>query len=107
MNNTNAADLIKLLPYSGTAERVTSYVVLTISGKELGKFILDIDGFFYFMPDTENSGYYSQELLLILSEKLQYLNRKYTESLRTFTVNGIKYSEGSRGPVAVGLAEEE
>jgi hypothetical protein len=55
--------------------------------KLLGTAIRDVDGFYYFRPQSE--GYWSEYALRIVADAIQWLNRNLEEALETFEKEGI------------------
>ena len=58
-------------------------ITTTHSGKLIGYFIPDIDGFYYFRPEEER-GYWNEHALLELGNKLKELNQDYIDELKKF-----------------------
>ena len=57
--------------------------------KHLGEFILDVDGFWYYVP-SEGHGWWSDYLLIEIGESLKELNRPYAEHIENY----FKQQEG-------------
>ncbi len=58
------------------------------SGKVIGLFIMDIDGFYYFEP-SEGRGYYAAHNLREIANLLDEKNKPYRESIdKYFRENG-------------------
>ena len=58
--------------------------VQTRSGLEIGEFIEDVDGWFYFFLTNYNGGAFSAEILNELSNKLDKLNSNYNTKLNDY-----------------------
>ena len=54
-----------------------SYSVKTDSGKEIGNFQLDSDGFYYFWEDSQLSGCWAAHTLRELSSLLDEVNKEF------------------------------
>lgn len=60
-----------------------SYIEVRVdsNNKLIGKFVLDIDGFYYFVAEDSN-GYWSDWVLLQLGTKLTEINRQWNNHLK-------------------------
>jgi len=53
------------------------------SNKLIGKFIQDVDGFFYFSEEEKNGGLWSDYVLLEIGSKLREINRPWLEKIES------------------------
>ena len=51
------------------------------SGKRLGTFQMDVNGYYYFHPLKENSGVWGSDALIEIGKKLSKLNKELDEAL--------------------------
>ena len=58
-------------------------ITTTHSGKLIGYFVPDVDGFYYFEPEV-GRGYWNEHALLELGNKLKELNQDYIDELKKF-----------------------
>lgn len=65
-----------------------SYSVLTDSGKTLGNFQLDIDGFYYFYEDSQLTGCWGAWELRRIADLLDEVNKPYRDELSEYFKNG-------------------
>lgn len=49
----------------------------------IGYFEEDVDGYFYYWPENK-SGCYSQELLLMLGQELEKLNKSWDDHIKSY-----------------------
>lgn len=57
------------------------------NGKYLGKFIMDVDGFYYYWPSDKLSGSWGSHSLRMIADKLDELNHEYSESIKEYFKN--------------------
>lgn len=51
------------------------------NNKYLGRFIQDVDGFYYYWPDEDLSGCWSEFSLKCIAAALQEINKEWTEQI--------------------------
>jgi hypothetical protein len=51
---------------------------------ELGEAALDIDGFYYFLPNKNNGGLWHSHVLKAIAEKLDDLNKEWDENISKY-----------------------
>jgi hypothetical protein len=52
--------------------------------KYLGKFIMDVDGFYYYWPCEKLTGSWSSYSLRGIADKLDELNKEYEENVKEY-----------------------
>jgi len=60
------------------------------TGKYLGKFIMDVDGFYYYWPCEKLTGSWSSYSLRGIADKLDELNKEYEENIKEYFREHIK-----------------
>lgn len=55
--------------------------VTTDTGVIVGKFVLEVDGYYYFLPGSNNTGLFSEEILAEIVSLLRDLNAPIEEAL--------------------------
>jgi hypothetical protein len=50
--------------------------------KLIGKYIPDVDGFFYFLPESNNGGLWSDYTLIEIGNHLKEINQPWTDHLK-------------------------
>lgn len=63
---------------------------------EIGQAIIDVDGFYYFLPNTNNGGLWQSHVLKAIAEKLDDLNKEWNEHISKYfeeTANS-KFADG-------------
>jgi hypothetical protein len=62
---------------------------------EIGRAIIDVDGFYYFLPNQNGGGLWQSHVLKAIADKLDELNREINESInKYFEENGDKFVDG-------------
>ena len=66
-------------------EKVNNFVynVIASNGKNIGKFELDVDGYFYFW-DNKDSGAWSSYSLRLIADKLDGINKPFKENVDNY-----------------------
>jgi hypothetical protein len=61
-----------------------SYSVQTITGKEIGSFQLDSNGFYYFWEKSDLNGCWSAYTLREIADKLDEVNKPFDDSVKEY-----------------------
>lgn len=60
-----------------------AYYEVYFNARKVGRFTLDIDGFYYFEPES-TTGYWSQEFIKSIYDELYLLNEPYQRHLEDY-----------------------
>jgi hypothetical protein len=66
------------------------YYHVKVNKNHVGDIFRDVDGFYYFEPIQNSSGFYSEEYLGALLFELQQLNAPWKETIRKYFEEEIK-----------------
>lgn len=56
-----------------------SYYVYFDKSKNIGKFIQDVDGFYYYHPKLKGGGLWSEHTMRMIADKLKNLNKPWND----------------------------
>jgi len=65
----------------------------------IGEFIPEVDGLYVFYPTPKAAGFYSEELLRALADKLKELNAPWQKQMEVYVAIGGKIHKGNTPPV--------
>lgn len=57
-------------------------VIVKSNDKLIGKFVPDVDGFFYFLPENNNKGLWSDYTLIEIGNRLKEINKPWDDHLK-------------------------
>ena len=63
---------------------ITFYDVLFNENKLIGEFISLEDGYFYFLPNKDNTGFWTSYELSLISEKLNEVNMPWDKHINNY-----------------------